>query len=194
MWECETFHLNKRDTSHQIEMPNNIRIFYKSTQKYFSDCETPSRLKKFFFSCHNSNNLNGTLVLSDGTIEDWKAMLDVNVLALCICTAYAVKSMKKHNVDGHIININGIAGDYVPNVSQFSVYPASKHAVRAFSESLRRELARDGRKIKISVIAYLHKIKNIIKYVDIALKINKNNCILTNISFTEILFLQILSK
>lgn len=80
-------------------------------------------------------------------------MLDVNVLALCICTMSAVQSMKKHNIDGHIVNINGTAGDYVPNVSQFSVYPASKHAVKAFSESLRQELIQDGRKIKISVIA-----------------------------------------
>ena len=34
-------------------------------------------------------------------------MLDVNVVALCLCTKEAVKSMRERNVDdGHIIHIS----------------------------------------------------------------------------------------
>ena len=42
-----------------------------------------------------------------GSTEELKKMLDLNVLALSICTIQAFQSMKERGVDdGHIININ----------------------------------------------------------------------------------------
>ena len=42
-----------------------------------------------------------------GSTEELKKMLEVNVLALSVCTIQAVQSMKEKGVDdGHIININ----------------------------------------------------------------------------------------
>jgi short-subunit dehydrogenase len=45
--------------------------------------------------------------LLGGSIEELKKMLDVNVLALSVCTIQAFQSRKERGVDdGHIININ----------------------------------------------------------------------------------------
>lgn len=117
-----------------------------------TDCETPSRIKKFYFTCHNSNNLNGTFLLSDGTIEDWKAMLDVNVFALYVCTQQAIKAMEKRGIDGHVININALPAEQTSKQLEFSIYPATKHAVAAVTETFRMELAEKESKIKLSVI------------------------------------------
>lgn len=46
------------------------------------------------------------MLLDDNNIKDLKAMMEANVIGLCICTKEAIKSMKTREVDGHIININ----------------------------------------------------------------------------------------
>lgn len=89
--------------------------------------------------------------LTDGETENFKRTLDLNVLALCIATREAVKDMRANNVDGHIIHINSVVGHYVPKVKGFNVYPASKHAVTALTESLRHELNSLNSKIRITV-------------------------------------------
>jgi len=41
---------------------------------------------------------------TDGSQDDIKIMLDLNVRGLCVCTQQALKSMKERGVDdGHII-------------------------------------------------------------------------------------------
>jgi NADP+-dependent farnesol dehydrogenase len=89
--------------------------------------------------------------LTDGDTDMWKKVLDTNVLALCIATREAVKVMKENKIDGHIVHINSIAGHIVPNFPIVNVYPASKHAVTALTETLRQELNHLGLKIKITV-------------------------------------------
>ncbi|XP_018565951.1 farnesol dehydrogenase-like [Anoplophora glabripennis] len=91
--------------------------------------------------------------LSDGDTQSWKQMLDVNVLGLCIATREAVKSMKENSADGHIIHINSIAGHKVSNVPCLNIYPATKFAVTALTESLRLELNSVEPKIKITSIS-----------------------------------------
>lgn len=59
--------------------------------------------------------------------------------------------MQKNNIDGHIINVNSVAGHQVPPVPFNNVYPASKHAVTALTETLRHDLKTIGSKIKSTV-------------------------------------------
>jgi NADP+-dependent farnesol dehydrogenase len=59
--------------------------------------------------------------------------------------------MKEHDIDGHIVHLNSIAGHVVHNVPSFSVYPASKFAVTALTESLRLELVQQKSRIKVTV-------------------------------------------
>ncbi|PSN43219.1 hypothetical protein C0J52_17256 [Blattella germanica] len=85
--------------------------------------------------------------LLDGPEEHWKGILDLNVLSLSICTKQALDIMKENGVDdGHIIHINSIVGhDYVDGIY---FYTASKRAVTALTEGLRRELANKESKIR----------------------------------------------
>ncbi|KAG8001853.1 Dehydrogenase/reductase SDR family member 11 [Nibea albiflora] len=60
--------------------------------------------------CINNAGLAHAEPLLSGKSSGWKNMLDVNVLALSVCTREAYQSMKERNVDdGHIININSIS-------------------------------------------------------------------------------------
>ena len=87
----------------------------------------------------------------EGKTEDWKAIFDVNVLGLCIATREAVKIMKENNINGHIVHINSIAGHKLINIPGLNVYPGSKYAVTALTETLRQELNHLGLKIKVTV-------------------------------------------
>ncbi|XP_069683485.1 farnesol dehydrogenase-like [Periplaneta americana] len=90
--------------------------------------------------------------LIDGPVDNWKKILDLNVLALSLCTKEGLQSMKEKGVDdGHIIHINSITGHSLP--SGFFMYAASKHAVTALTEGLRRELVNQKSKIRVTSIS-----------------------------------------
>lgn len=75
-------------------------------------------------------------------VDEWDAMVDVNIKGVMYCTAAVLPHMLGHS-SGHIVNISSVAGRIVFPAG--SVYCATKHAVTAFSEGLRQELsARKG--------------------------------------------------
>lgn len=73
------------------------------------------------------------------------------MFGLCVATREAVEDMRRSGVDGHVVHINSVLGHQVLQVPNFNVYPASKFAVTALTETLRRELLELGSKIKITV-------------------------------------------
>ncbi|CAH1104872.1 unnamed protein product [Psylliodes chrysocephalus] len=91
--------------------------------------------------------------LVNGETEKWKAVLDVNLLALCICTREAIKDMNEHNIDGHIIHVNSVLGHRIPDSFPLNVYPATKRAVGALAEVLRFELNDLKSNIKITSLS-----------------------------------------
>ncbi|KAJ3651639.1 hypothetical protein Zmor_017665 [Zophobas morio] len=90
--------------------------------------------------------------LLDTSTENMKKVLDLNILALSIITRETVKMMKTHKIDGHIIHINSNLGHQVLTHA-LNIYPASKFAVTALTETLRRELNSLGLKIKITSLS-----------------------------------------
>ncbi|XP_039752273.1 farnesol dehydrogenase-like [Pararge aegeria] len=92
---------------------------------------------------------------TDGKLSDEHILLtmDVNYKGLVMCTREAVGSMRKRNFNGHIININSVAGHYIPFHSDFNIYSSTKHAVTAFSAALLNEMADAKRKIKVTSIS-----------------------------------------
>lgn len=86
-------------------------------------------------------------------LEDWRRMVDVNVMGVLNCTHIALK----HLVDAaagprgvaDIVNISSVAGRKALPGS--SVYAATKFAVNAFSDGLRQELA--SKHVRVSIVA-----------------------------------------
>ncbi|XP_030008613.1 dehydrogenase/reductase SDR family member 11-like isoform X2 [Sphaeramia orbicularis] len=104
--------------------------------------------------CINNAGLAHPEPLLNGKTSAWKNMLDVNVLALSICTREAYQSMKERNVDdGHIININSICGHRVLANADTHVYTATKFAVTALTEGLRQELREAKTHIRATAIS-----------------------------------------
>lgn len=93
--------------------------------------------------------------LMTGKTKGWKDTFAVNVIGLCTCTREAMKDMLKHKINGHVIHVCSITGHYVPyGVPGWSVYPATKHAVTALTETMRQELNLLDKNIKIGVSSY----------------------------------------
>ncbi|XP_070572625.1 dehydrogenase/reductase SDR family member 11-like [Ptychodera flava] len=103
--------------------------------------------------CINNAGLNFYTTLLEGRTDHWKNMLDVNVLALSICTREAVKQMKERNVDdGHIIHLNSMVGHRFTDADEH-FYTGNKFMVTALTEGLRRELRAMGSHIRASCIS-----------------------------------------
>ena len=79
--------------------------------------------------------------------DQWRQMVEVNVLGLLYCTQAALPIMREAG-GGHIVNISSVAGR-VGNPGS-AVYNATKWGVVGFSEALRKEAAPS--KIRVTVI------------------------------------------
>jgi NADP-dependent 3-hydroxy acid dehydrogenase YdfG len=86
-------------------------------------------------------------MIEGANTEDWRRMLNLNVLGLMYATHAALPLMKAQGA-GHIVNISSVAGRTVRTGS--GVYNASKWAVGAFSESLRQEVYQNN--IRVTII------------------------------------------
>lgn len=98
--------------------------------------------------CVNNAGTAKFAPLIDGSTELWREMLELNILATCICTRETIKSLKDRGLDdGFIINIGSIYGQTYNWASGFSFYGMTKHAVGAMSKGHDAEL----RKLKSGI-------------------------------------------
>ncbi|XP_047106107.1 farnesol dehydrogenase-like [Schistocerca piceifrons] len=92
--------------------------------------------------------------LTEGSTEEFRRMLEVNVLGLTLCTKEAVNLMRAKGIgDGHIVNIGSVAGHWLPLMSEGAFYYGTKHAVRVLSEGLRREFLQRDSSMKVTEIS-----------------------------------------
>lgn len=84
--------------------------------------------------------------VSEARSEDWRQMIEVNLVALMELTRAALPHLKESK--GHIVNVSSVAGR-VANPGAAG-YAATKFGVVAFSEALRREIYAD--KVRVTVI------------------------------------------
>ncbi|MDZ4822277.1 MAG: SDR family oxidoreductase [Flavobacteriales bacterium] len=82
----------------------------------------------------------------DGRIEDWHHMVDVNVNGVLNCIHAALPHLI--STGGQVVNIASVAAHNV--FVNSGIYCGTKHAVFAFSEALRMELAG---KIRVSTLS-----------------------------------------
>jgi NADP-dependent 3-hydroxy acid dehydrogenase YdfG len=85
--------------------------------------------------------------VDNASLERWRNMFDLNVVSLIASTQAALPGMRARK-DGHIVNISSTAGRF--SLANSGGYSASKFAVGAFSESLRKEVYMDN--IRVTVI------------------------------------------
>jgi NADP-dependent 3-hydroxy acid dehydrogenase YdfG len=86
----------------------------------------------------NNAGLMPLSYFKSGKVEEWEQMVDVNIKGVLYCTSAVVPYMLEKK-SGHIINISSVAGRIV--FAGGSVYCATKHAIAALSEGLRKELS-----------------------------------------------------
>ena len=107
----------------------------------------PSAFKNIDILINNAGNAHGLSSIQDGDVDDWDAMLDINVKGLLYVSKAIIPIMTQNN-SGFIVNIGSIAGKEVyPNGN---VYCASKHAVNALNKAMRIDLNKYN--IRVSAI------------------------------------------
>lgn len=99
----------------------------------------------------NNAGLGREAPLSSGSTSAFREMLDVNVLALAICTREAVGDMQRRAVAGQIVHVSSMAAHRVPHGS--GMYSATKYAVRALLEALRQELREQKSPIRVAAVS-----------------------------------------
>jgi NADP-dependent 3-hydroxy acid dehydrogenase YdfG len=93
---------------------------------------------------NNAGNAHGLDPIQSGNVDDWDAMMDINVKGLLYITREVLPLMVERK-SGHVINIGSIAGKEVyPNGN---VYSASKFAVDAITKGMRIDLNAHGIKV-----------------------------------------------
>jgi NADP-dependent 3-hydroxy acid dehydrogenase YdfG len=86
-------------------------------------------------------------------IEEWRRMMEINVMGLMYCSHAALPHLLKAAASGprrvaDLVNISSVAGRTVRRGA--GVYNATKHAVGAFSEALRQEVTREH--VRVSLV------------------------------------------
>ncbi len=107
----------------------------------------PDDFKSIDILINNAGNAHGLDPIESGNLDDWDAMMDINVKGLLYVSKAVIPTMTARK-SGHIINIGSSAGKEV--YPKGNVYCASKHAVLAITEGMRIDLNPYG--IKVSAI------------------------------------------
>jgi len=107
----------------------------------------PPAWKEIDVLINNAGNAHGLDPIQTGSVDDWDAMMDINVKGLLYVTKAVLPVMVNRNA-GHIINIGSIAGKEV--YGNGNVYCASKFAVDALTKGMRIDL--NAHSIKVTAI------------------------------------------
>ncbi|MCA6378634.1 MAG: SDR family NAD(P)-dependent oxidoreductase [Cytophagales bacterium] len=104
----------------------------------------PEEWKNIDVLVNNAGNAHGLAPIQTGEVDDWDAMIDINVKGLLYVSKQVMPGMIARKA-GHILNIGSIAGKEVyPNGN---VYCASKFAVDALTKGMRMDLNPFGIKV-----------------------------------------------
>lgn len=118
----------------------------QTTEKTLASLE--GRWKTIDVLINNAGNAHGLDPIQSGNVDDWDAMMDINVKGLLYVSRAILPGMVERR-RGHVINIGSIAGQEV--YPKGAVYCASKFAVDAITKGMRLDLNEAG--IKVTVVS-----------------------------------------
>lgn len=114
----------------QFDIRNKESVFEKINA-------LPESFSKIDVLINNAGNAHGLDPIQEGNIDDWEAMIDINLKGLLYVSKAIIPKMIAQK-SGHIINIGSTAAKQVyPNGN---VYCATKHAVDAINKSMKMDL------------------------------------------------------
>ena len=127
----------------KIKLSNKVDVHIlnfdvRDKNKVLSSIQSlPSNFNKIDILINNAGNAHGLDPIQTGSIDDWDAMIDINVKGLLYVSKAVIPQMVERS-DGFIVNIGSIAAKEVyPNGN---VYCASKAAVDALNKGMRIDL------------------------------------------------------
>ncbi len=131
----------KQELSVETEV-HILNFDVRNREEVFNKIESlPENFRQIDILVNNAGNAHGLDPIQDGNIDDWEAMMDINVKGLLyVSKAIIPKMIEKQS--GHIINIGSTAGKEV--YPKGNVYCASKHAVDAINQGMRIDLNGNG--------------------------------------------------
>ncbi|UZO82008.1 SDR family NAD(P)-dependent oxidoreductase [Aquimarina sp. ERC-38] len=94
----------------------------------------PGKYRQIDILVNNAGNAHGLDSLQEGSIEDWDAMMDINVKGLLYVSKAVTPGMIARK-SGFVINVGSTAAKEV--YPKGNVYCASKHAVDAITQGMR---------------------------------------------------------
>jgi NADP-dependent 3-hydroxy acid dehydrogenase YdfG len=86
--------------------------------------------------------------VADANVDEWRQMIDVNLLGLLYCTHAALPLIARSG-GGDVVNVSSVAGKRAD--AGAAVYNMTKFGVHAFSEALRQEALHEG--IRVTTVA-----------------------------------------
>ncbi|XP_014483128.1 PREDICTED: farnesol dehydrogenase-like [Dinoponera quadriceps] len=151
------------DVSNQNQ-PGSLHIMYGDV----SNEEDINRIFTHIETAHggvdimvNNAGITNYVRVIESDRKTFERLLNINVLAVATCVNKAVRSMRDRNVEGHVFNVNSIFGHEIPppfnsdsiDCNGWNLYPASKHATVALTDTVRKELAAIKSPIRVTSIS-----------------------------------------
>lgn len=132
----------------KITTVHTLKFDVRNKEEVFAAVQSlPKEFSTIDILINDAGNAHGMDAIDEGNIEDWDAMLDINVKGLLYVSKAILPKMIARK-SGQIINIGSTAGKEV--YPKGNVYCASKHAVDAINQGMRIDL--NGKGIKVGAI------------------------------------------
>jgi NAD(P)-dependent dehydrogenase (short-subunit alcohol dehydrogenase family) len=119
-----------------ITKPEQVRALFAETRRAFG------RLDVLF---NNAGTAAPEVPMEDLTLEQWRAVVDVNLTGAFLCAQQAIRIMKAQDPRGGRIINNGSISAHAPRPHS-APYTATKHAISGLTKSI----ALDGRDYDIA--------------------------------------------